>query len=82
MTIWSKFSVKYLNATLLDNIKKILTESGKLMSITLEPLHGFVCGFRRLKVCFIIDSDNPISNNNNVGFELKKTKRKLTCDEI
>ena len=61
---------------------KKFSESRKLMSITLEPLHGFVCGFRRLKVCFIIDSDNPISNNNNVGFELKKPKRKLSCDEI
>ena len=55
---------------------KKFSESGKLMSITLEPLHGFVCGFRRLKVRFIIDSDNPISNNNNVGFELKKNENK------
>ena len=61
---------------------KKFSESGKLMSITLEPLHGFVCGFRRLKVCFIIESDNPILNTNSVGFVSKNANRKLSDDEI
>ena len=55
---------------------KKFSESGKLMSITLEPLHGFVCGFRRLKVRFIIDSNIPIWNVNNVGNESKNTENK------
>ena len=61
---------------------KKFSESGKLMSITLEPLHRFVCGFRRLKVRFIFDSDIPIWNVNNVGNESKIPKIKLSCNEI
>ena len=55
---------------------KKFSESGKLMSITLEPLHRFVCGFRRLKVRFIINSNIPIWNVNNVGNESKNTENK------
>ena len=61
---------------------KKFSESGKLMSITMEPLHRFVCGFRRLKVRLIFDSDIPIWNVNNVGNESKIPKIKLSCNEI
>ena len=61
---------------------KKFSESGKLMSIILEPLHRFVCGFRRIKVRFIINSDIPIWNVNNVGNESKIPKIKLSCNEI